>query len=59
MSSVEKKATTFNAALEVISQLYQPNKIAIACNTLSAIYPQTAYAEKIKILWKLFPVGLL
>lgn len=46
MTTVEEKVNIFNAALESITKLYNPNKIAIACNTLSSIFPSTFFAKK-------------
>ena len=45
MASPGEKINTFNAALESINKLYQPQIIAIACNTLSAIYPETTFSK--------------
>jgi glutamate racemase len=45
MSTTEEKINTFNGALETIRQRHNPDKIAIACNTLSSIYPQTAFSR--------------
>jgi len=46
MSGDAQKVDTFNGALETIVRRYQPDQIAIACNTLSSIYPQTPFARK-------------
>lgn len=58
MTSVYEKVTTFNSAFETILKLYQPDKIAIACNTLSAIYPKTACALKQNSTLEIVSVGV-
>ncbi len=45
MQNMHDKIRTFNSALEMIQHHYKPDVIAIACNTLSAIYPQTQFAQ--------------
>jgi glutamate racemase len=45
MEKMHDKINTFNNALEWIKGHYKPDAIAIACNTLSAIYPLTPFAE--------------
>jgi glutamate racemase len=43
------KAAVFNSALEGMTQMYKPDMVMIACNTLSAIYPLTAFYKTTKI----------
>lgn len=45
MSSIDEKIKTFDGALETIVKRYNPDQIAIACNTLSSIYPQTSFSK--------------
>ena len=45
MKSMEEKAIVFNNALTSISQIYNPDLILIACNTLSVVYPYTKFAR--------------
>ncbi|MBK7142542.1 MAG: aspartate/glutamate racemase family protein [bacterium] len=44
MATLEAKATTFSAALDGFVLRYHPDLILIACNTLSVVYPHTAFA---------------
>ncbi len=45
MKSEEQKVSIFNSALEALQERYNPDVIAIACNTLSALYPKTAFSK--------------
>ncbi|MBI4365778.1 MAG: aspartate/glutamate racemase family protein [Deltaproteobacteria bacterium] len=45
MKTVEQKVAVFNNVLAAMSERYQPDSILIACNTLSVIYPETAFAK--------------
>lgn len=45
MKDKSQKIKTFNGALEAIQGKYNPDIIAIACNTLSAIYPYTKFSK--------------
>lgn len=49
MPTSEKKAEVFNSALNAIEQLFNPDLILIACNTLSVIYEATEFAKETKI----------
>jgi glutamate racemase len=49
MSSLEEKARVFSAALEGMTAVVKPDIILIACNTLSVVYPKTAFARTTKI----------
>ena len=57
MPTSEKKIQTFNAALYSINQRYQPDRIAIACNTLSSIYPKTSFAQTQQITLEIISCG--
>ena len=45
MKEESQKVGTFNRALNALQKRYSPNKIAIACNTLSAVYPKTSFSS--------------
>jgi glutamate racemase len=45
MSSMEEKARVFSDALNGMTELYRPDIILIACNTLSVVYPETEYSK--------------
>ncbi len=45
MEKMQDKIDTFNNALAWIGGHYKPDALAIACNTLSAIYPLTPFAK--------------
>jgi glutamate racemase len=47
MPTLEEKISIFNRALSAMQSCYKPGLIAIACNTLSSIYPQTDFAHEI------------
>jgi len=42
------KAEIFDSALEAMESKYNPDRILIACNTLTAVYPKTNFAQKTK-----------
>lgn len=46
MDTFAEKAAVFNHVLERLWGLYAPDRIVIACNTLSVVYPETAFAQK-------------
>jgi glutamate racemase len=45
MTSTEEKARVFSDALNGMTELYRPDIILIACNTLSVVYPVTEYSK--------------
>jgi glutamate racemase len=45
MASIEEQARVFDGVLTSISTTVHPDAILIACNTLSALYPKTAFAR--------------
>ncbi len=45
LESEEKKARVFSDALTGMVQWYHPDLILIACNTLSVVYPHTAFSQ--------------
>ncbi|MCX6144871.1 MAG: aspartate/glutamate racemase family protein [Ignavibacteriales bacterium] len=49
MTNKEKQARVFDKALEGFVRWYQPDVILIACNTLSAVYPETEFARNATI----------
>ena len=49
MSTPEKKVEVFDSALKSMVELYNPDMILIACNTLSVVYEQTRFARESKI----------
>jgi glutamate racemase len=49
MTSMEVQARAFDKALEGFVRRYRPDVILIACNTLSAVYPETRFARSAKI----------
>ena len=57
MTSMQEKISTFQGALESIKKLYQPQKIAIACNTLSAIYPNTNFSKTNQNIFEIISSG--
>lgn len=57
LASTQEKVAVFNRALERIEQLYKPDLIAIACNTLSAIYPQTAFSKRSNNVFEIVSIG--
>jgi glutamate racemase len=48
-TSKEEQARMFDKALEGFVRWYRPDAILIACNTLSAVYPETQFARTAKI----------
>jgi len=46
LPSNEEKARIFNIALEKMEEMYSPDIILIACNTLSVVYPFTDFSKK-------------
>jgi len=58
MASQEQKVSVFNNALNVLQRRHNPDLIALACNTLSAIYPHTAFAGSNRVpLLEIVSVG--
>jgi glutamate racemase len=49
MASKEEQARMFDKALGGFVQWYHPDAILIACNTLSAVYPETQFARSAAI----------
>ena len=49
LPSEAEKVRIFNIALEAMEEKYNPDLLLIACNTLSVIFDQTAFAKKTKI----------
>ncbi len=49
MTSKEEQARMFDKALEGFVRWYRPDAILIACNTLSAVYPETKFARNATI----------
>ncbi|OGD10824.1 MAG: hypothetical protein A2Y86_03535 [Candidatus Aminicenantes bacterium RBG_13_62_12] len=49
LPSTEEKVRVFDNALEALARVVCPDLILIGCNTLSVIYPQTAFARKTEI----------
>ena len=49
MTSQEKQARVFDMALDGFVRWYRPDAILIACNTLSAVYPETRFAKNATI----------
>ena len=49
MTSKEEQARVFDEALEGFVRWYRPDAILIACNTLSAVYPETQFARSTTI----------
>jgi glutamate racemase len=49
MPNMERQARVFDKALEGFVRWYHPDAILIACNTLSAVYPQTLFARNAAI----------
>jgi glutamate racemase len=49
MSSREEKLETFDRFLRSVDQRYSPDMIYVACNTLSVLLPDTAYAAEATI----------
>ncbi len=49
MRTMDEKAEVFDKALNKMKELYKPDMIFIACNTLSVVYPNTTFAKKSKI----------
>ena len=49
MSGMEEQARVFDKALEGFVRWYRPDAILIACNTLSAVYPETRFVRSAKI----------
>lgn len=45
MPDLKTKADVFNSALLSMKQLYNPDIILIACNTLSVVYPFTGFSK--------------
>lgn len=46
MKSEIQKAEVFNSALESMYNNFNPDSILIACNTLTAVYPNTTFSRK-------------
>jgi glutamate racemase len=46
LSGLEQQLRVFDNALRAMQQRCQPHCIAIACNTLSVLYPQTQFARQ-------------
>ncbi|MCB0282697.1 MAG: hypothetical protein H6627_04850 [Calditrichae bacterium] len=57
MGSMQLKVDTFNRALQEMESLYNPDAIAIACNTLSAVYPLTPFALKSRETFEIISSG--
>ena len=49
MTNKQAQARVFDKALEGFDRWYQPDAILIACNTLSAVYPETEFARSATI----------
>ncbi|MBM3297841.1 MAG: hypothetical protein FJY83_09630 [Candidatus Aminicenantes bacterium] len=49
LPSTGEKVRIFNSALEALAREVRPDLILIGCNTLSVIYPRTAFAGKTDI----------
>jgi glutamate racemase len=49
MATREEQARMFDRALAGFEQRYHPDAILIACNTLSAVYPETKFAKRATI----------
>ncbi|MCU0411684.1 MAG: aspartate/glutamate racemase family protein [Bacteroidetes bacterium] len=49
MSSMDEKAAVFSEALRGMTAMVHPDVILIACNTLSVVYPHTAFARTTEI----------
>jgi glutamate racemase len=49
MRSKEEQARALDKALEGFVRWYRPDAILIACNTLSAVYPETQFARTARI----------
>lgn len=45
MTGMKQKAGAFDRVLQAVEKRFSPALAAIACNTLSAIYPHTAYSQ--------------
>ena len=45
MSSRSEKLEKFNRFLDIVSDKYSPDLIYVACNTLSVLYPDTAFSK--------------
>lgn len=46
LESEEEKAEIFDAALKAMRKRYNPDMLLIACNTLSVVYENTAFAKR-------------
>lgn len=46
MKSESQKAEVFNSALESMQAKFNPDRILIACNTLTSVYPLTEFSQK-------------
>ncbi|KAA3612996.1 MAG: hypothetical protein D8M58_11840 [Calditrichaeota bacterium] len=57
MHNMQDKIRIFNSALEMIQSYYTPDSIAIACNTLSAIYPLTQFAQSNSNIFEIISAG--
>ena len=57
MDTMQKKIHVFNQALETMKKNYDPTVIAIACNTLSAVYPMTPFARENKDTFEIISSG--
>jgi glutamate racemase len=49
MANKKEQSRMFDKALEGFVRWYRPDAILIACNTLSAVYPETEFARSAKI----------
>jgi glutamate racemase len=57
MQKDSEKIETFNAALKVCKKRHNPHLIAIACNTLSALYLKTSFSENNKNVIEIITSG--
>lgn len=57
MKSRAQMVNTFNRALNALQNRYSPDIIAIACNTLSAAYPETTFANDNKHVIEIITAG--
>lgn len=57
MEDMQERARAFDEILEAIEATYRPDSIAIACNTLSAIYPHTAHSRDAATTFEIVACG--
>lgn len=57
MDTMQEKVIVFNKALEMIKTNYHSSAIAIACNTLSSVYPLTPFAKEEKNIYEIISSG--